>query len=178
MPNDIDSLELLVPTTVFRNSYVGLVQEFVECRERLVPFVLGVDYSDFPKMVGRLRGFSVGREVPEGFTAHSTYWLVRNGVEVVGVSNFRHTLTPRLERDGGHIGYGVRPSTRGKGYGSILLAKTLAVAKSWGLAKVLLTVRKTNIASIQVIVRNGGVLESEAHIREKDEILQKYWIIL
>jgi predicted acetyltransferase len=90
----------------------------------------------------------------------------------------RHKLTPALRVEGGHIGYGVRPSLRGKGFGSEILRQTLFRAKSLGLTKVLLTCGKNNIASAKVIVANGGVLESEAYYPPRDEVLQKYWINL
>ena len=35
---------------------------------------------------------------------------------LVGIMDFRRPLTETLARTGGHIGYSVRPSERGKGY--------------------------------------------------------------
>lgn len=60
----------------------------------------------------RLAGCERGEGIPPGFVPHSTCWLVDDRDEVVGVANLRHRLTERLRVEGGHIGYGVRPSAQ------------------------------------------------------------------
>jgi predicted acetyltransferase len=116
--------------------------------------------------------------LPEGFVPHTTFWLVRNDERVLAVSNLRHRLTPKLEKEGGHIGYGVRPSERQKGYGTRLLGETLVAAKARGISRALLTCAKTNLGSVQIILRNGGVLDSEEFLPERGEVVQRYWIDL
>jgi predicted acetyltransferase len=173
-----EKISLVEPTTELRESYDSLMREFVSRGDKLVPFVLEFPYDDFDGLVKKLQEFSEGRGLPEGFVPHSTYWLVKAGKQIVGVSNLRHRLTPRLEREGGHIGYGVRPSERQKGYGTLLLAKTLEMAKAKGLSRVLITCGKENVGSVQVILRNGGVFDSEQFIPEREEVVQRYWIEL
>ena len=71
---------------------------------------------------------------------------------------------------GGHIGYGIRPSERGKGYGKQQLALFF-----WPKIKhfsIPITCDMDNAASRAVILANGGVLED---IREGRE---RYWIEL
>ena len=85
-------------------------------------------------------------------------------------------LTDALKREGGHIGYGIRPKERGKGYGTILLSKTLEKAKDLGLERVLLTCDKSNIASARVIIKNEGKFDSEEFLEEKGAYFQRYWI--
>ena len=121
-----------------------------------------------------LEEHSKGLKLPDGFVAHSTYWLVTDS-EILGVSNLRHSLTPALRKEGGNIGYGIRPTARGQGYGSELLRRTLQRAKELGLAKVLLTCGKVNLASVKVILANGGVLESEEFVAKRNEVVQRYW---
>ena len=85
-------------------------------------------------------------------------------------------LTDALKREGGNIGYGIRPKERGKGYGTILLSKTLKKAKDLGLNRVLLTCDKSNIGSARVIKKNGGKFESEEFLKEIRAYFQRYWI--
>ena len=80
--------------------------------EALVPFPLAFENEDFSAFLGKLSACARGEGIPEGFVPHSTYWLVRDGSEVIGVSNLRHRLTKALRFEGGHIGYGVRPTAR------------------------------------------------------------------
>lgn len=171
-------LELIEPSREFRDSYAGLVTELVESGERFIPFTLGFDHSDFDALVARLRDCALGIGLPRGFVPHSTAWLVRDGVEVVGVANIRHSLTPALRREGGNIGYGIRPSARGCGMGNELLRAALVRARALGLWEALLTCSKDNIPSVKVILRHGGVLESEEFLPERGEIVQRYWIKL
>jgi len=83
-----------------------------------------------------------------------------------------------LRKEGGNIGYGIRPTARRQGHGSELLRRTLQKAKELGLAKVLLTCGKVNLASVKVILANGGVLESEEFVAARNEVVQRYWIDL
>ena len=172
------TLELVEPTVDHESSYIGLVAEFEERREPLIPFPLKYPYEPFSELVQRLSAHSRGEDIPPGFVPHTTYWLVRDGTTVVAVSNLRHRLTDRLRRDGGHIGYGVRPTERGKGVGTEILRRTLDRARERGLDRVLLTCDKDNAPSARVIVKNGGVLAPEEYLPEQDDTVQRYWIEL
>lgn len=97
---------------------------------------------------------------------------------ILGVAKVRHTLTPALEDVGGHIGYAIRPSERGKGYGTRILALTLERARDLGLSHVLLTCDTANTRSARVILRNGGVLTSEGYSPRTGARVSRYWIAL
>lgn len=170
------SLQLVVPSAAFRDSYRGLVSEFVEQGEKLVPFVVGFEHSDFDAFLEQLADCSRGMGLPDGFVPHSTYWLVHEEAHVVGVANIRHSLTSTLRREGGNIGYGIRPSARGHGFGTDILRQSLRQASLIGLTTVLLTCGRSNIPSVKVIIRNGGVLESEEYLPERGEVIQRYTI--
>ncbi len=97
---------------------------------------------------------------------------------LLGVAKLRHMLTPTLEDIGGHIGYAIRPSERGKGYGALILARTLERARELGLSHVLLTCDSANIRSARVIMRSGGVLTSEGYSPLRGARVSRYWIAL
>ena len=91
-------------------------------------------------------------------------WLVDGG-EYVGQVSIRPELCTRyLITYGGHIGYSIRPSRRGRGYGNEILALALKVSEEMGLKKVLITCDSDNIASRKIIERNGGIFESAARM--------------
>lgn len=116
--------------------------------------------------------------MPPGRVGDSHFWLVR-GQRILGTIRIRHELTPELTVVGGHIGYDVRPSERGKGYACRMLALALGKARGLGLRRVLLTCSKANAASAAVILHNGGRLENEVPSPDSPgELMQRYWIEL
>ena len=94
----------------------------------------------------------------------------------VGAVNIRHCLNDSLLFTGGHIGDGIRPSERRKGYGTAMLALALDECKKLGIDKVLMTCDKDNIGSAKAIQKNGGVKENE--VEEDGVIEERYWITL
>ena len=96
---------------------------------------------------------------------------------LIGAANIRHYLNDELLKEGGHIGDGIRPTERGKGYGTELVRLALIECKKLGIDRVLMTCDKSNIASAKTIVKNGGVLENE-FVNSEGNVEQRYWIEL
>ncbi len=94
----------------------------------------------------------------------------------VGAINIRHTLNQSLLNTGGHIGDGVRPSERRKGYATNMIKLGLEECRKLGIERVLITCDKSNIGSAKSIINNGGVLENE--VIEDGVVEQRYWITL
>lgn len=94
---------------------------------------------------------------------------------LLGAVNIRHYLNDFLLQYGGHIGDGIRPSERGKGYATEMIRLSLQECKKLGLDRVLMVCDKSNIASARTIIKNGGILENE-YVDEKGEVQQRYWI--
>ena len=63
-----------------------------------------------------------------------------------------------MKRYGGHIGYVVRFSKWGKGYGTMMLCMALEEARKMGLSEVLITCDDNNTASARVMEHNGLTL--------------------
>ncbi len=95
----------------------------------------------------------------------------------VGAINIRHYLNEGLLKDGGHIGDGIRPSERRKGYATEMIKQALPICKKLGIDKVLMVCYKDNIGSQKSIIKNGGILENEIP-SDNGKIDQRYWIYL
>jgi predicted acetyltransferase len=135
-------------------------------------------FGDFAAYVEALEGQKDPDRLPLNWVPGSTFWLVTEEGRVVGTSRLRHWLVPHLEEEGGHIGYDVRPSARGKGYGTALLALTLEKARALGLEEVLVTCDADNVASARVIEKNGGRLIGQGVSEESGKQVSRYRIVL
>lgn len=133
------------------------------------------DFHDFDTY---LENLEIKEETPEGRVPDTTLFCLDLDRDIfVGAVNIRHYLNEGLLYDGGHIGDGIRPSERRKGYATAMLALALEECKKLGMNRVLICCDKDNIGSTKSIIRNGGILENEV-VDEKGSITQRYWIEL
>lgn len=161
------------PSVEYEASYVSYVDELGDSER--YPFPLDYAYDNFEALVARLNDYSSGKGLVDGMVPNTTFWLIEDG-EIVGVSNLRHYLTERLNRVGGHIGFGVRPSAQGRGVAKELLNRTIRQARSLGIADVVLICLKDNSSSSGVIRSVGGQLEKEFKDVKYVGLLQRYRI--
>lgn len=74
-----------------------------------------------------IAGISEGRGLERGFVSQTTFWMLSDDGEVVGMSRLRHSLTPSLTEKGGLIGYYVRKtgSTEDTGFKALISGKLI-----------------------------------------------------
>ena len=117
-------------------------------------------------------------EAKDGLVPDSVFFLLEVERNILlGAVYIRHYLNDYLLQYGGHIGDGIRPSERGKGYATEMIRLALTECKRLGIDKVLMICDKSNVASARTIIKNGGILENE-FADEDGEINQRYWITL
>lgn len=149
---------LVVPDARYKESYLAALTE-THAEGRVIDSESLMPEADFTEFVQKLRSQSKGENLPDGFVAHTEFWLVDGG-EYIGGLDIRHTLTDHLREIGGHVGYSIRPSKRRRGYGKLILKLGLEKAKAMGFPKVLVTCDVTNAGSRKIIEGNGGLLEN------------------
>ncbi|MEG7967828.1 MULTISPECIES: GNAT family N-acetyltransferase [Bacillus cereus group] len=171
------NVSLLTPTTDLQDEYLDFYNEWKDSGETMIPWVITKDPSNFPAMVQELLDAHNGINVPESWVPDSTYWLVTDHNRIIGAVNIRHSLTEHLFNAGGHIGYGIRPSERRKGYATKLLALSLEKAKELNITKALVVCDEVNTASEKTILHNGG-LRDEDFIEEDGNVVRRFWIEL
>ncbi|MDD9271627.1 GNAT family N-acetyltransferase [Paenibacillus sp. GCM10023248] len=172
------SVKLIKPSADYKQEYISFYEDWKSTGEDIVPWVVEKEPYDFTAMVNFLYSQDTEDKIEDhSFVPHSTYWLVNEHNRIVGAVNIRHRLNAKLLNSGGHIGYGIRPSERRKGYASALLALALQVTQEMGLDKVLLVCDKGNVGSERTIVKNGGRFESE-YVEEDGNVVRRFWIQL
>jgi len=173
----VEELMLIEPTEAMRDAYMDFLSDFTRAGETEIDGAGGDAEDDFAGFIQQQRDHAKGLNLAGGLVPASTFWVVRKN-EILGVCNIRHRLTEKLRDFGGHIGYSIRPSERNKGYGTKMLKLALQKARTLGIERVLITCGKDNIASQRVILKNGGVLDSESYSEQAGRITQRYWIDL
>lgn len=171
-------LRLVSPESSLEPAFRRLVDDYLHGGEVEIAASYQAGVVDFDGYCRRLRGQEQGVGLPEGWVPASTFWMLGEGQAIVGVIRIRHRLNAFLEERGGHVGYDVPPSHRGRGHGSRLLQFGLAQARKLGLRRVLLVCDADNTASIRVIEKNGGVLRDERLVEGESALLRRYWVDL
>jgi predicted acetyltransferase len=168
------SMELMEPSLRFIESYKCALAEFE--RDGISGFwkFFG-PVDDAETYLRNIKRYQHRGGLQEDLVPATVYWLVE-GDEFIGHVSIRHELNAALEKQGGHIGYAIRPSKQQQGYGSRLLELALPKAKKIGIQRALATCDKSNVASRKIIEKNGGVLSDEISVDGKE--LLRFWFSL
>lgn len=128
----------------FTNKYYNVTKE--EFKDQVIPTLLKKSEGiDLPK-----------DRVPQ------TYFFLWYDNNIVGLFKIRHCLNETLKNGAGHIGYGILPKYRGKGYAKQGLL--LAIEKCKEIIKedeIYLSVHKDNPASLRVQLSCGAYIVGE-----------------
>ncbi|MCR5332980.1 MAG: GNAT family N-acetyltransferase [Bacilli bacterium] len=169
------TIELVKLSNAYQKQLEDMLKEWINHNdENHSPWaIFKNDYHDFDYYLENLEL----KEAKNGKVPDSTFFALDIERNIfVGAINIRHYLNERLLLNGGHIGDGVRPSERRKGYATEIIRLGLIECKKLGITKVLMVCDKDNIGSRKSILNNGGVLENEIEV--DGEIEQRYWIDL
>lgn len=170
---------LVFPTEEYREQINEYLQEHIDNNEFELSGDGGLDkIQDFDKWLEKIKKDLSDETIENGRVPQTLFLGVRKSDnKVIGTIQIRHRLNKSLLKNGGHIGDGIRPSERKKGYATELIRLALEECKKIGIDRVLMVCSKDNIGSRKSIIKNGGVLENE--LPDKDgKINQRYWISL
>ena len=116
-------LQLVKMSEKFKPQLLDMMDEWTKTGENIIPWAIRkVDYHDFDAYLKSLEE----SEPKEGYVPASTFFAYDRERDIlVGAVDIRHSLNEALLLDGGHIGDGVRPSERRKGYATEMIALAL-----------------------------------------------------
>ena len=174
-------MKFVFPTEEYKQKAVEFIEEFYSCSSEihgagsLDMYFKEYSYEQWIKKV--IADLDIANIAPGRVPALTYFYLREDDDKVIGMINIRLALNDYLRKEGGHIGYSIRPSERRKGYGSLMLKEALEFCKIIGLNKVLITCDKSNKASAGVIKSCNGQLEEEFYSETFKEIIQRYVIV-
>ena len=169
------NIKLIKLSRAYQKQLDDMMEEWLAVEHNFSPWAIRKnDYRDFDYYLENLE-----RKVEQdGRVPDSVFFCLDVDRDIfVGAVNIRHYLNESLLFTGGHIGDGIRPSERRKGYATAMIGLALEECKKLGIHRVLMTCDKDNIGSAKSILNNGGVLENEV-VNEDGVLEQRYWITL
>jgi predicted acetyltransferase len=178
-----DRAELVAPSLRHARSYVAALREGFRrgAQERASEQRIGQIEADFATYIEAVTDQTGSVRLPTGQIVpkvpFSVFWLVE-GDEFIGETHLRRQLNDYLLKEGGHVGYGIRPARQRQGYGRLILALALEECRRLGLRRVLVTCLQDNVASARIIEANGGELENVIADPAGRGPLRRYWITL
>lgn len=156
----------------------SFMEALAEFRAETPPwdFALGFDESlGFTHYIRSLEDWQRGENLPAGFVPGGFYVGIVGGA-VVGRVSIRFHLNDFLSRIGGHIGYGVKPTQRQRGYATEMLRQALPICAGRGIDLALVTCDADNVGSMKVIERCGGIFEGLTRDPTLKIQKRRYWI--
>lgn len=173
-----ESFCLLKPTLEFSNSINSYTKEFNNPINGIAGTSMLTSFESIEEWITSLKLYESKNTVPvKNHVPGFQYILVRKkDSKIIGMSNLRTELNDYLLNYGGHIGYSICPSERKKGYGKIILRKTLIKAKELGLERVLVTCNDKNIGSEKIILSNNGIFENKIFDVDDRAWVKRHWI--
>jgi predicted acetyltransferase len=175
----MDELELVIPTKGLKEAANAYKKEHFDNGEYVLHGSALFDKMDsYDDWLVLNQDNSAESTVHDNWVVADTFFAVRKeDGKIIGMIDFRHRLNDFLKTYGGHIGYGVRPTERKKGYATQMLKMVLEHAKENGLDKVMLTCYEDNEASRRTIEKCNGLLEKFSFYTDGRK-MRVYWIHL
>ncbi len=172
------SILLVRPSEKYKDQIKLMMDEWLNSGEQIIPQSIShYRFDDFNNFISSFQ-FEIDGPLKEGFVRATTYFAYEDSTDtMIGAVNIRHSLNSYLLRNGGHIGGGVRPSERKKGYATEISKLSLIKCKELGINRVMMSCRKDNIGSANTIIKIGGILERE-FVNDIGVTEQIFWIEL
>lgn len=170
-------LYLVKPDLTYFEEYNEMMKEWCESNTQIAPWFLDdpiPSLEEFAVFIKHLDDCSYGR-LDEKYCSTTSYFVVDDNNRLVGAASLRHYLTIEGLNTWGHVGYGIRPTERLKGYATQTLNMLLDEARKKGIQRVLVGAHKSNVGSCKTIEKCGFTFREEIiDPNDSNEIIRKY----
>jgi len=173
-----------MPDYHLRDEYTEMMDEWIKDGSRIAPWSLIEQYQtdeEFDSVIRRTNEAAVGNMGNKEYVPCVTYYAKDKSTnKLLGAVNVRYYLTKATYETWGHIGFGVRPSERRKGYATEMLMLALDECRRMKMEKVFIGCLKDNIASAKTIEKCGGFLRGSTTTEYYGETVKivQYCVVL
>lgn len=173
-------MKLVFPSSAYKEKAIQFIHEFYEYHSEINGSG-GLDRylenSTYDEWLGKVLADIDIANVPQSRVPALTYFYVREeDDEIVGMINLRLAVNEFIKKEGGHIGYCIRPNERRKHYATDMLSEALKVYDTLSIKEVIVTCDKSNTASANVIKNCSGELVEQFYSDTFETEIQKYII--
>lgn len=179
---------LVMPEVKHRSSAIDYITEFIKAGDDIdglgkelgpgTDIVESYDaYGEWLYwLYGEDKGGVTGKETGDNNKGSFTYFFVeeQSGV-IIGTVNLR--TTGELADEFGNLGYAVRPSLRGKGYGTMMVESALTMCGFMGMDRVTVVCHRENAAGLKLLEKCGfSRIDSllKASLLEESKDIEEY----
>lgn len=172
-------LYLAKPDLYYFDQYNNMMNEWVQSNTQIAPWFLDKPFenlSDFAKFIQMLDNCEHAN-LDNKYSSTTSYFVIDENDRLIGATSLRHYLTMSGYNTWGHIGYGVRPTERRKGFGTYMLKMMLKEARDRKMHHILIACHTSNTGSVRVIENCNGKLDKTMHDPDNpNETICQYWI--
>lgn len=168
------NIELKKPNHDCKERVLAFKKDFIDNHEELRGTAFLETTEDFEEWLDVLKKNFDEETVLPGYVPASTYMVLTDENEIVGMVGIRHRLNDELEKFSGNISYSIARKFRNQGFATQILKKALTVCEVYGMEDVLVTCDKDNLAGIRTIEKNNGKFENS--VDRGDKIINRYCI--
>ncbi|MDD6204957.1 MAG: GNAT family N-acetyltransferase [Firmicutes bacterium] len=165
-----DDLSLLTCSELSVNAFGEMLKDYAAAGTPFLGMYSRDDYAAFERMCAF---HSCGKYLPKGNTPYTRYFLCDSDGNIYAQGDVRHSPTPELTYYSGYIGYGVLPSMRLQGYGTLMCRLLLEKAARY-YGRVIITCKSDNAGSRRIIEKNGGILLDIRYWSKRGAFMRRY----
>ena len=157
-------MEIREPMLSDKEQVIKYIQNHYACKEKSLSGSDGLTSMPYEEWLVKIQKNAMNHD--DDWGRYFTFFAFDNE-ELIGILSVRPEMKGSPLQAYGHIGYGVKPSARRKGYATKMLKYAIEKCKEFGLQKILIGCHKENVGSAKTIQNCGGVL-----VREEDSLMK------
>ena len=163
------------------DEYIKMYNEFVNNNSDLVPDILEIkctNNQEYQNLLNIIKSKEAGIHDDTDWYKEGYYFLAFDKTKLIGLGCIRNELTKKGYDIWGNIAYGVRPSERKKGYGTLIANELVQKSKELGITEIILCHYEDNKISPKIFKKIGAEFINEIISPYTNKKIKRYNIVV